>query len=85
MGVAFLRREALPCLLSLHLWRMAASLETVARSSVRQKLEAGLLKRLRVSAGLPRRLRRQQCEAGSGERKCRRLMDDEAGTHSNSS
>ena len=53
MGVAFLRREALPCLLSLHLWRMAASLETVARSSVRQKLEAGLLKRLRVSAGLP--------------------------------
>lgn len=51
MGVAFVSRKALPCLLSLH-WRMAASLETVARSSVRQKLEAGLLKRLRVSAGL---------------------------------
>ena len=57
MGVAFVSRKALSCLLSLHLWRMAASLETVARSSVRQKLEAGLLKRLRVSAG-------QQAKAG---------------------
>lgn len=63
---------------------MAAPLETGGGSSVRQELEKGPLKRLRASGGLQGRLRRKQWEVGSGERKCRRLMEDEASSHSDS-
>lgn len=61
--------------------RMAASLKTVAGSSVRQELEKGPLNGLKASRGNRGRLGREQWEAGSGERKWRRLIEDEPGSH----
>lgn len=58
--------------------------ETAAGSSVGQELEKGPLKGLRASGGLQGRLRREPREGGSGERKCRRLVEDEASSHSDS-
>lgn len=61
-------QKSLPLLLTL-VGRMAAFLETVAGSSVRQELEKGPLKGLKASGGQQGKTGEGAVEVGSGERK----------------